>query len=49
MRDWDKLLSSCSAADMESTEQLLTMLDRDEISLWLESEKLSDLAEGIRA
>jgi len=32
---------------MESTEQLLTMLDREEISLWLESDKLSDLADGV--
>lgn len=44
---WEEHRSSCRAADMESTEQLLTMLDRDEISLWLESDKLSDLADGI--
>lgn len=39
--------SSCRAVDMESTEQLLTMLDREEISLWLESDKLSDLVDGV--
>lgn len=44
---WEEHRSSCRAADMESTEQLLTMLDRDEISLWLESDKLSDLADGM--
>ena len=31
--------SSGAAASMESTEQLLTMLERDEISLWLESDR----------
>lgn len=44
-----KPLSSWRAADMESAEQLLTMLDREDISLWLESEKFSDLADGISA
>lgn len=34
---------------MESAEQLLTMLDREEISLWLESDRLSDLADGASA
>lgn len=36
---WLAQRSSGAAASMESTEQLLTMLERDEISLWLESDR----------
>jgi len=42
------LLSSCRETGIESKEELLTILDLEEISLWPESEKLSTVPLGAK-